>query len=480
MSATYWYRVRAYNGVGDSPYGPSVSVSLMPPAAPSSLTATYARLAQIDLAWVKTSGDVTGFKVERAPNDGGSPGAWVQIAYVSAYNTYYTDAGLELNKTYWYRVRAENALGDSLYSNEASATTQGGQFVRVMQWNIEHTLGRQANNYNYAAQAAARIVNFNQPDVLLFNEIDAQNLSAAENKAALIDWVTNNVPHLGNQPDVTFYVAVSSQTDGFNRNAAISRYPIVSPTTHNDGLRGLHSFRVQVSATNAMQVFHTHLKCCADDCTRKQTEAQFDTNVIGSFAATNSFPYIFAGDWNEDEEHQPPVCAITGTYHPITTIRQGAMLGDFRPVTLSGDYRTWSSQQTTPSIRFDYILAATNRLEPLSGFVFSSMDWAARGLYNGNYYDSYYASDHYCVFANYFFPDSHLSVTSTSVLSPAPIPLTINLVSNTTLKLTWSSTAFHLQSAPSASGIYTNIIGATNPYFTPITGIQRFFRLQSN
>ena len=27
----------------------------------------------------------------------------------------------------------------------------------------------------------------------------------------------------------------------------------------------------------------------------------FDTNVIGAFAASSSLPYLFAGDWNEDE-----------------------------------------------------------------------------------------------------------------------------------------------------------------------------------
>ena len=74
-------------------------------------------------------------------------------------------------------------------------------------------------------------------------------------------------------------------------------------------------------------------------------------------AATNSTPYIFGGDWNEDEQN--PECTITGTYHPITTIREVGHLVEFKPTDLNGEYRTWSTATTTPSIRFDYLIAAT-------------------------------------------------------------------------------------------------------------------------
>src|SRR5262249_44114116 len=83
-------------------------------------------------------------------------------------------------------------------------------------------------------------------------------------------------------------------------------------------------------------------------------------------------------------------------------------LAEFEPTTLDGEYRTWSTAGT-PSIRFDYILAGTNRLAPISGNVFSTADWAANGLYTNASpqnltTDSATASDHYCVFADYNFP----------------------------------------------------------------------------
>ncbi len=402
--ATYWYRLRSYNNLGISDYSSQAKATIVPPTAPTNLMATNNWTKQIYLHWSADIAGVTGFKIERAPDVAGSPGIWAVIATNATVTLNYTDTGLELAHTYWYRVQSYGITGESPWSDPASATVVNGEYLRVMQWNIEKALGRQANNSYFAAQSVARIVNFNQPDVLLFCEVDAQGLTDSQNRDAIINWVTNNVPYLGKEPGVTFFVAVAEQSDGFNRNAAVSRYPIVSPMTYNDGLRGLHSFKVQMSAANALQVFHTHLKCCADDCTRKQTEAQFDTNIIGTFAASSPLPYLFAGDWNEDEAFTP-VCPLSSTYHPISTIREGARLTEFIPQTIEGEYRTWSTSGSSPSIRFDYILSATNRAQPFNGYVFSSMAWANQGLYNGYTYDSYYASDHYCVFAEYFFPE---------------------------------------------------------------------------
>jgi pectate lyase len=285
-----------------------------------------------------------------------------------------------------------------------------GQRVRVMQWNIEHALGQQSNNLSSSAQAIARVVNYNQPDVLLLNEVDAQNQLYPDNQAALVDWVINSLPYLGTQ---TFYVGVSKKTDGLNRNAAISRFPILSEGAYLDGALGLHAFQVAVNDASTLQVFQTQLKCCSTNCSARQAQAQIDADAMSAWAATNSFPYIFAGDLNEDEDAQPPVCTLTDSYHPITTIREDGGLVEFKPRTLDGEYRTWSTASVTPTMRFDYILAATNRLAPLCGYVFSSTAWAMHGLYTNVstanlVNDSQTASGHYCVFADYVFPLTEL------------------------------------------------------------------------
>ena len=98
-----------------------------------------------------------------------------------------------------------------------------------MQWNIHGTLGNISSNNTASAQALARIVNYNQPDILLFDELQDNGVPA--DTAALINWVTNNVPYLGAVPNSTFWVAISSIGDGFERNGAMSRYPISNETT---------------------------------------------------------------------------------------------------------------------------------------------------------------------------------------------------------------------------------------------------------
>jgi len=123
-STTYWYRVRAINGVGPSDWSNVASVTTPAPpptlpAAPTALTATAISKSQIRLTWTDNANNESGFRVERSTNGT----TFTQIATVGANVTTYLNTGLKGNKTYWYRVRAYNAAGTSAYSNTASATT---------------------------------------------------------------------------------------------------------------------------------------------------------------------------------------------------------------------------------------------------------------------------------------------------------------------------------------------------------------------
>jgi uncharacterized protein YkwD len=91
------------------------------PTAPSGLTATPVPPTQINLSWTDNSDNESGFRIERSP-DGTT---WTEIATVGANVTTYSNTGLTCNQTYYYRVRAYNAQGNSGYSNTVSVAPAG-------------------------------------------------------------------------------------------------------------------------------------------------------------------------------------------------------------------------------------------------------------------------------------------------------------------------------------------------------------------
>ena len=121
-NTNYTYRVRATNAIGDSPYSNDAGVTTLPtpPAAASGLTATVVSSNEIDLAWTDTTGDQTGFNIERTS---GSSGVFAVIATVDAYTTVYQDMSAQPNMAYVYQIVTENSGGDGTPSAHVSATT---------------------------------------------------------------------------------------------------------------------------------------------------------------------------------------------------------------------------------------------------------------------------------------------------------------------------------------------------------------------
>ncbi|MGA8849622.1 MAG: fibronectin type III domain-containing protein [Dehalococcoidia bacterium] len=121
-NTTYYWRVNASNSYGTSSwsrYGYFKTAVGPPPNAPSNLVATPISSSRIDLTWQDNSSDETGFAIERKTGSG----FYSQIATVGANVASYSNTFLIASTTYYYRVRAYNAAGNSAYSNEASATT---------------------------------------------------------------------------------------------------------------------------------------------------------------------------------------------------------------------------------------------------------------------------------------------------------------------------------------------------------------------
>ncbi len=113
----YAFRVSAFNATTVSDFS-NVATAATLAFAPANLTATAASSSRVDLTWSDVSGE-TGYKIERS-TDGVN---WTQIATTSANATSYSNTGLNSATAYSYRVKANNAGGDSAPSNVATATT---------------------------------------------------------------------------------------------------------------------------------------------------------------------------------------------------------------------------------------------------------------------------------------------------------------------------------------------------------------------
>ncbi|MGI6295663.1 MAG: fibronectin type III domain-containing protein [Armatimonadota bacterium] len=124
-STAYYYRVYATNAAGNSNYSNVANATTQTPLpelpeAPAGLTATAVSTSQINLAWNAVAG-AAGYTIERAP---GANGAFAKIGNTNAGVTTFANTDLAASTTYYYRVYATNAAGNSNYSNVADATTE--------------------------------------------------------------------------------------------------------------------------------------------------------------------------------------------------------------------------------------------------------------------------------------------------------------------------------------------------------------------
>jgi len=115
-NTSYWYRVRAYNGAGNSAYSNTATATTptcppSPPAAPSNLKGTPAKTS-VTLSWTDNSNNEDGFRIYR----GLSAGSLSLITTVGANVTSYVNTGLSRRTTYYYKVCSYNAYGESCSS----------------------------------------------------------------------------------------------------------------------------------------------------------------------------------------------------------------------------------------------------------------------------------------------------------------------------------------------------------------------------
>ncbi|MDD5194778.1 MAG: C25 family cysteine peptidase, partial [Candidatus Omnitrophica bacterium] len=136
---TYYYRVRAANDGGDSDFS-NIKCIVTWPVAPANLKVTSSTSTAMVLNWTDNSNNETGFKIERSlyPDTG-----FTQVGTASANVVSYSASGLSPETTYYWRIRATNASGNSEYSNITYGTVKRGL---VAPTNLTATQLSQTNN----------------------------------------------------------------------------------------------------------------------------------------------------------------------------------------------------------------------------------------------------------------------------------------------------------------------------------------------
>ncbi len=122
QKSTYSFRWVAHSAVGNSPWSNVVVVVTAGemPARPEQLQVVRVTKNTVQLRWMDKSANEQGFRIYRS-TDGAN---WTLTGTTGVNGTNFRDSGLTSKTTYWYRVTAYNAQGESEASEVVSALTK--------------------------------------------------------------------------------------------------------------------------------------------------------------------------------------------------------------------------------------------------------------------------------------------------------------------------------------------------------------------
>lgn len=313
--------------------------------------------------------------------------------------------------------------------------------VRIMTYNVQDSLCSTENKSDGLNNwtALARIVAAFKPDVLMLQECGDNNGNGTGGSSDSVSNLTTALElfmHGGSDPfnggtvgayvqkyDPSYdlpHIFVSNDSDGFNRNVIMSRFPFMdlngdTKATYSDtpiifpdeyatgfdgGLRGFGVAEIDLpDATHAgdLVVGNSHLKCCSGSSNHDQrikaaqniayfidyfyngagtgvpdpNDSIIDSPPATSVLDANTF-FVAGGDWNEDE-------GSNGTKGPADWITKAALTGgsdgtdkDGSDMTFDNSVDMGGSDATQSSSKLDHIAWQDSVATLRRSFVFNS------------------------------------------------------------------------------------------------------------
>jgi endonuclease/exonuclease/phosphatase family metal-dependent hydrolase len=367
-------------------------------------------------------------------------------------------AGVDDNPAFGFRIVTEfestaTGSGPAAYttSNPGSTYGTGGtlRFDMITLWGERMGDNPQPTftllNYNvWGAGATDWTTNFAQVQA-----IGRQMAHLAPDIITLQEIPNIGLPEMQNFMDAYlpgYFVATNRVADtGEKGNLIISRFPIVRSRSHMGrsslaawGFNGVFTrdlFEAEIAVPGWSQPVHAfsiHLKAFNDavSAPRRAAEASAVSNffVTVFLPVKGHRPHVLAGDFNEDIFR--PRSYEQGAMHRIINDSTGLKLTTpLNPY--NNDERTWSSTNSNPTIRFDYILPGRLLFEnTATNWIFRTdfLSPTPPGLLSN---DSQIASDHLAllaVYANPYLP----------AVPPPPLLASVRVVDQT-VTVAWPS-----------------------------------------
>ena len=257
------------------------------PLAPTSLTANPTSKTQVALNWSDNSSDETGFEVRRATTQNG---AYSLVQTVPASATSYTDQGLNGNATYYYKVRAVNAAGQSAYSNVAQVTTF--QYTVSLNFNWYNPQGAPWNNTNVNPQQGDQFLNLKDDsgvdrgvDVTVVEPFDGENpfgMNTGNNSGVVPDNVMRSTYWLDFGNSAQLKVSDLDQTKGYN---------FVFFASRNEAGKRITNYTIGDQTVSLNASYNTNQTVQINNV---KANSSGEVTIDVSLAANSSFGYIGA------------------------------------------------------------------------------------------------------------------------------------------------------------------------------------------